>query len=400
MTYKIVFYFLFIAFSASLVAENRFSTDSLVTEAPVIATGTVTTAKNPTIATGTVTTAKNPTIATGTVTTAKSSITEPAQKKLSWFLSQEESLQKWAVLPTYSHNSTYGHIMGGRFFIYPALNTGYYTSLEATVSQALFFQTHFTYQYWRKNGDQLAFIALYDGFSEAYYGEGPHTKPEDRKNIPTDRVLMSVEYVSRIRAYLHGGGFLSFNYRKEQSQTPLHAKENILSGGLLIRYDSRNNYFNATKGEYYELKSWMLLPLPSPLFIKGEVQLFFPLYKNKWVLAGKGSAGMSLFHPTPYVFRFALGGPHSLRGYRQNRFRGESYYLSQIELRYTPWPFLTIAKFFDAGSAGDSFPLPPRYSLGGGLRFGLPPDYNKKMRLEVGFGKDQYNIVVSFGHPF
>ena len=326
----------------------------------------------------------------------------------SWFLFPDKNPQKWAILPVYSHNSTYGHTFGGRFFVYPSGNTGYYTSLEGIVSQGLFFNSSFVYQYWRKNKDQFSFTALYDGFSEPYYGEGPNTKPEDRKNIPTDNIHVNIEYISRLRHHLHGGIFFGFDYRQvddsqfvsEKDTLPFHEKEQFLSSGFLLRYDSRDNYFNAIKGEYYELKSWVLFPLPSPIFLKGEARLFFPLYKNYWVLAGRASMGTSLLNSAPYLFRFALGGPEKLRGYRQNRFRGDKYYLSQIEMRYTPWPFLTLAGFFDVGSAGDKLSLPPRYSFGGGLRFGLPPDYNKKIRTEVGFGQDQYNIVVAFGHPF
>ena len=318
----------------------------------------------------------------------------------SWFLTKDKNPQKWAVIPTYSHNSTYGHIMGGRFFIYPSGNTGYYTALEAVLSQKLFFETNWTYQYWRENGDQFSFVSLYNGFSEPYYGEGPDTQPEDRQDIPIDRIHISVEYVSRMRAYLHGGAFFGFDLRSERNDHPLHDREQIFSAGFLLRYDSRDNYFNAIQGEYYQLKSWALFPFPSPIFIEGTAKLYFPLYKNYWVLTGKVSGGLSLLHSAPYLFRWTLGGPNKLRGYRQNRFRGEKYYLSQIELRHTPWPFLTIAGFFDVGSAGDELPLPPRYSFGGGLRFGLPPDYNKKLRVETGFSHDQYNIVVSFGHPF
>ena len=371
MIFKVGFYFLFILLSMHSIAEN-----SPPLPVEFVPSGSI-----------------QPSVPTDPITNSTG-------KWPSWFLTKDKNPQKWAVLPTYSHNSTYGHIMGGRFFIYPAGNTGYYTALEAVVSQKLFFETSWTYQYWRENGDQLSFVSLYDGFSEPYYGEGFDTKPENRKNLSTDKIHVSIEYISRMRSYLHGGAFLGFDFRSERSERPLHDREQILSAGILIRYDSRDNYFNATQGEYYQLKSWALFPFPSPLFIEGTAQLYFPLYKNYWVLTGKVSGGVSLLYSAPYLFRFALGGPNKLRGYRQNRFRGEKYYLSQTELRYTPWPFLTIAGFFDVGSAGDKLPLPPRYAFGGGLRFGLPPDYNKKIRLETGFGQDQYNIVVSFGHPF
>ena len=84
----------------------------------------------------------------------------------SWFTSHDSSSQKWAVMPVYRRNSTYGHMLGGRFFIYPAGNTGYYTSLSVVTNRELFLSTTFSYQYWRENGDQLDIIIDYDGITE------------------------------------------------------------------------------------------------------------------------------------------------------------------------------------------------------------------------------------------
>ncbi len=319
----------------------------------------------------------------------------------SWFTSQDGSSQKWAVMPVYRRNSTYGHMLGGRFFIYPAGNTGYYTSLSVVTSRELFLSTTFSYQYWRENGDQLDIIIDYDGFSEPYYGEGYQTKPEDRKDIPIYKVHTQLEYVSKMRDRFYGGAFISFDYRKEKSDKEVQfPRELLFSGGLLLRYDSRDNYFNPIRGEYYQLRSWLLSSMPSPVFLEGDVRFFFPLVDKYLVLAQHGIAGLTFLNSSPHLFRFPLGGPDLLRGYRLNRFRGESYYLSQTELRFTPWKFLSVVGFFDVGSADDKLFSPAWFSFGGGLRFGLPPDYNKKIRLEAGIGEDQYNIVVAFGHPF
>ena len=317
----------------------------------------------------------------------------------SWFTSQDDSDQKWAVVPSYSRNSTYSHIFGGRFFIYPAGNTGYYTSLQANFNKDFFFNTSFTYKYWRENGDQFDSIISYNGFSEPYYGEGDQTKPEDRVDIPIYKVHIQTEYVSKIKSHLYGGAFFRFDYRKEKEKKERFPEELLVSGGVLLRYDSRDNLFDPNWGEYYQLRSWVLSRMPTPFFLEGDVRLFFSLFENV-VLALKGAVGLTFLNPASYLFRFPLGGPDLLRGYRLNRFRGENYYLSQTELRYTPWKFLTVAGFFDFGQANDQLSFSPRYSFGGGLRFGLPPDYNKKIRAEVGIGEDQYNIVVSFDHPF
>lgn len=317
----------------------------------------------------------------------------------SWFTVRDDNPQKWALVPSYSRNSTYDHIFGGRFFVYPAGNTGYYTSLQANFNRDLFFYTAFTYKYWMENGDQFDSIVSYNGFSEPYYGEGHQTRPEDRKDIPIYKVHIQAEYVSKIRSDLYGGAFFRFDHRKEKGGVELFPRELIVSGGLLLRYDSRDNLFNPNWGEYYQVRSFLLSRMPSPVFLEGDVRFFFSLLDN-FVLALHGAGGLTFLNPSSHLFRFPLGGPDLLRGYRLNRFRGENYYLSQTELRYTPLKFLTVVGFFDFGQANDTLSFSPRYSFGGGLRFGLPPDYNKKIRAEVGIGEDQYNIVVSFGHPF
>lgn len=319
----------------------------------------------------------------------------------SWFTSKDENSQKWAVMPSYRRNATYGHIFGGRFFIYPTGNTGYYTALSAFTNRDLFFSSTFSYKYWRENGDQLDFILDYDGFSEPYYGEGYQTKPEDRKDIPIHKGHTKLEYVSKIRDSFYGGIFFGFDYRKEKNEKDIKFPEELFfSGGVLLRYDSRSDYFNPTQGEYYQIRSWLLPTALTPVFLEAELKLFFSLVDEYLVLAQRGLAGFTFINPAPYLFRFSLGGPDELRGYRLNRFRGENYYLSQTELRFTPWKFLSLVGFFDLGSADDELFSPAWYSFGGGLRFGLPPDYNKKVRLEASIGEDQYNIVVAFNHPF
>ena len=325
-----------------------------------------------------------------------------AEEGLSWLTSKKDSPQKWAIVPAYSRNSTYSHIFGGRFFIYPTGDTGYYASLQANTNMDLFFHTSLTYQLWRENGDQFDFVVSYNGFSEPYYGEGSQTKAADRIDIPIYKVHVRSEYVFKIKSYLYGGAFFRFDYRKEKKENgraERFPEELLVSGGALVRYDSRNSLFNPDEGEYYEIRSWLLSSMPSPVFLEGDVRVFFSLFDN-FVLALKGAAGLTFVNPSSYLFRFSLGGPDLLRGYRLNRFRGENYYVSQTELRYTPIKFLTVVGFFDFGQAEDTLSLSPRYSYGGGFRFGLPPDYNKKIRAEIGVGEDQYNIVVSFGHPF
>ena len=319
----------------------------------------------------------------------------------SWFLSKH-GRQKWAIVPAYARNDTYGHIFKGRFFIYPTEDTGYFTGVGVSVSEELFFSTSVFYEYWRENGDELHFDFYYSDFHDPYYGEGSTTKVEDLRYIKSRKFHVQLEYLFHIESYLYSGAFTRFSYRKEtDSKKTEFPMESSLFPGVFLRYDSRSDRFNPVSGEFYEIRSWVELPSFSPLFLEGDMRLFFPVFHNSLVLALRAMVGMTFFDKATYSFRFNLGGPKTLRGFWFNRFRGERYYLSQVELRYMPIPLLTFSGFFDLGSTDDeTFSFPPRYSFGGGIAIGLPPHYDKKLRIEYGVGEDQTNFIVSYLHAF
>ena len=320
----------------------------------------------------------------------------------SWFLKQDDKLQKFAFIPSYYRNATYGHRGGVRFFVYPSGDHGYYTSFSGELSEDLFFSAKYSYRYWMKTGSQWKFLLEYDAFPDPYYGEGSQTLAKDRKDIPVHNLESYLEYVQKVNKVLFAGVFLKFMQRAEKEKPVQFPGEWVLTPGVLLRYDSRDNYFNPTKGEYYQVSAWTVPQKNKPFFMQGDLRLFLPIASEKLILALRGEAGHTFLKSSSYLLRFHLGGQDKLRGFRLNRFHGEKYYLADIELRYSPWSFMTLAGFFSLGSAEmrEQDFRTPRYSYGGGVRFGLPPDYNKKIRIEWGKGEDQTNFVVAFGHPF
>ena len=345
---------------------------------------------------------------------------EDIEENPSWFFSKDKKKQKFGVIPSYYRNATFGHIGSIRFFIYPTGDKGYYTALDARLSKDYFFSTSYSYQRWLKNDSQLDVFAEYDGFHDFYYGQGSHTTPEDQQIIPSRKWSAKLEYILKLSQSVFAGVFGQFHSRSEtDKKTVVFSDEWALGGGLLLRFDSRNNYFNPHKGEYYEIRTWARPRQTTPIFLEGDIRLFFPFATESFVMAMRFKGGTTFLKSSSYLFRFHLGGPDTLRGFRLNRFHGETYYLSQLELRYTPFSFLTLVAFFDAGAAAMKKSLAEegfstmtseqqkvfdiskvRYSYGGGVRFGLPPDYNKKIRVEFGVGEDQTNFVIAFGHPF
>ena len=347
-----------------------------------------------------------------------SSAEEDTEENPSWMFSKDKKKQKLGLVPSYYRNATFEHIGSLRLFVYPTGDIGYYTALDARLSKDLFFSSSYSYQRWLENGSQLDFFAGYDGFHDFYYGQGSHTTPEDQQIIPSNKWSSQLEYVFKIGPSTFTGLFVQFLYRKEKDKQKVFSDEWTFGGGVLLRFDSRDNYFNPHKGEYYEIRTWARTKWPTPIFLEGDMRLFFPFAEDNLVMAVRFKGGTTFVKSSSYLFRFHLGGPDSLRGFRLNRFHGEQYYLSQLELRYTPFSFLSFVVFCDVGAAAmkksfvnnfsnmnneeqKKFDLSKaRYSYGGGVRLGLPPDYNKKIRIEFGKGEDQTNFVVAFGHPF
>ncbi len=318
----------------------------------------------------------------------------------SWFLSGKDTSQKWAIVPSPSYNDTYGTMGTIRAFIYPTLPVGYYTAISATLSEKHMLETEFIYQQWRENGDRWQASAIYNDFSDPYYGEGHFSKVEDLTYIPAHKLGAHVEYTFKLADFLYNSVFLALQYRQEKQSKPLFATEATLFTGLELFYDSRDNVFNPSSGEYYSLKSWVLADVNTPIFLEGNIRLFVSPLKSV-VLAGQAKMGLSVLTSPSYVFRFNLGGPDTLRGFRINRFRGAVYYLYQAELRWSPVSFLTFAGFVDLGVADDkALQFFPHISYGAGIRVGMPHNNDQKIRIEWGFGEDQSNFIVTFFHPF
>lgn len=319
----------------------------------------------------------------------------------SWFLSSSGK-QRWGFIPAYSRNATHGHTVRGRFFIYPVEDVGYYTGWGVAVSEKFSFLTSLFYEYWRENGDEWGGDISYNDFSDPYYGaEG--SLPENLQYIAARKIKGKLHYLFELEPSFYTGVFALFSYRKELKKPYQFPVEYNVSSGLLLRYDSRSNKFNPLRGEFYELRSWVNLPRLKPLFVEGDLRFFFPLISPYIILALHLQAGWTFLEKPSYFSTFSLGGPKLLRGFWSRRFLGEKYHLSQIELRIIPLPLITLTGFIDMGQATDKkqlLRLPPLYSFGFGVLVGLPPKYDKKIRMEYSVGKDQKNFVVSFNHAF
>ena len=114
----------------------------------------------------------------------------------------------------------------------------------------------------------------------------------------------------------------------------------------------------------------------------------------------------------PLFETFSVGGANTLRGYEEDRFRGERFLLFNLEYRHPITNKLTAVVFTDVGDAyGGVYPTPvPGFSIaaedqdftahwgvGAGIRVLTPIG---PLRLDVGYGEEGSQAHFNFGHTF
>lgn len=128
-----------------------------------------------------------------------------------------------------------------------------------------------------------------------------------------------------------------------------------------------------------------------------EDQRYFKAGKNQvWAL--RGQYGWSDGDISEYA-RFKVGGQNSLRGYRDDQFRGEHMFLATLEYRFPIVSKVQGALFTDWGSAWESdlWPDDIHGSVGIGMSLVTPLG---PVRLDYGRGDDGGRVHFSVGGTF
>ncbi len=179
----------------------------------------------------------------------------------------------------------------------------------------------------------------------------------------------------------------------------------FISVGPSLVYDTRNSLINPTDGWYASAnaKEYFAITGGSETFGKTSltVRKFFPVGKKSTITVG-GKIGTGVVGSIPEFEAFRLGGPYTIRGFREGDVgSGNGFVMGSVEFR-TPVPFITkilnykiirdlrLALFFDAGSLFEetltnSLYNYPGYavSFGGGIILPLP--YLGPIRFDYGY---------------
>ena len=195
---------------------------------------------------------------------------------------------------------------------------------------------------------------------------------------------------------------------------PLHPGGRLTSITLGATQDFRDNPADPNTGNYrrvsLEIAGSFLGGEVNYRKLSGEYRHYYSL-SAKEVIAARLVGGTS-FGDLPLFESFSVGGANTLRGYEEDRFRGEDFLLLNLEYRRRITDKFTVVGFVDVGDAysGSFKTVVPGFEIeaedqdfdahvgvGMGVRFKTPIG---PLRLDVGFGEEGSRAHFSFGHTF
>jgi len=194
----------------------------------------------------------------------------------------------------------------------------------------------------------------------AFFGTGNDSRREDRTGFSyTDTRAGVTTRFQAAKFFAVGGGLdviqttsgparidapvadIDANYRKSRVFSEFDWRTSP-------RYTRSGGLYRVELADYHQTNAGAL----SFRRMDAEVQQFFPILRENWVIALRAlasSASTASGQDVPYFMMPDLGGSRGLRGYPSWRFRDRNRLLLSGEYRWTAGPFADMALFLDAG---------------------------------------------------
>lgn len=336
------------------------------------------------------------------------------------------------VVPAVAYTPTYGLILGAAYFYYllkpeiqlkaepPILESsknkeilqrpGDYIGVNIAGTFKPNFMLNFDYWRWANFPVVFKTWVLVSTFFAPYYGEGGQTRVQDRVDSRQVKFKLRPEFQYHWNRRLATSLLLDIRIRRDgglysDPDRQVLPNESTTGLGFSLAYDSRDNKFSPQSSQFHQFNIRMIPSTwtsyqPNLGFVQADLDL--RIFRNigaTSVWAGRIFTGASTGKPT-YMFRYDLGGDETLRGYLTNRFRGKLFYLAQSEFRLPVWKSISGVVANEFGDITDDKFRDGKFTTALGLRFGLPPDGQMKLRLDFAFARDQHGVFFSFGEVF
>ncbi|MBX0333362.1 outer membrane protein assembly factor [Pontibacter sp. HSC-14F20] len=253
-------------------------------------------------------------------------------------------------------------------------------------------------------------------YTDRFYGLGNDSRKDDREIYDYDMVSAKIAVLKNVgfRSFL--GPDIQFteyyNVKLEENsqlgsqQLPGYRKGRNVGLGAIFLIDHRNNTAYPSKGFYLELSGYHFGKTFGSAFRYNNLNFEFNRYYglgNDRVLATNTMLRLNEGE-VPVQRLSTAGGDKILRGYARNRFHDDHFAGTQAEYRFPLFWRLGGAAF---AGIGDVFDKPKdisfstvKYSVGTGLRYAIRPDQKLNSRLDIGYGREGFNIYLMIGEAF
>lgn len=318
----------------------------------------------------------------------------------------------YTLSPIFGYDPTTGLVFGAAGFIYPLKTPANYGDLQLMTTTTGQFQVQSTYmRYGLTKHMDFNLPFMFSSVPQYYFGEGDATSGDNYVQAFSNRYFARPELIYNFPKHFKATVFGDFRARKETSvesknNEPLNQRlfpdEQNLGVGIKIILDKRDNPGSTKLGFYGAVFYENISGLQSSKtgnsgLIGADFRYFHYIFTSKFVFAARLSGGASHGNPG-YLFRYTLGGAERLRGYFTNRFRGNSFYSAQAELRFPVYHRFSGVCFIDEGDVSDEKLDNILSTYGAGIRFSI--NDNVTLRLDYGVGKDQNGVFFTFGEAF
>ncbi len=315
-----------------------------------------------------------------------------------------------SLAPVVGYDPTYNFVVGAAYFY---VDSALSFSIDANTNFSGVYQFHARANHqFSKRWNYEVRLAGMKGF-EAYYGDGGETLPSNYQLLWGDRYSTRLQLSHQMTDQFSLGAFTELRGRREGSSPTgpyprVAPDQNVGAVGVTLKLDSRKDKTRSNDGVVLMAEVAQSFPVVNSPSQKAFTQLegSFVVYKDVMgdffpgVVAAFQVAGGISEGDVPFAYRYRFGGAGKMRGYLENRFRGNRYYLQQTELRVPVWRMIGGALSLGFGDISDRDFTSPKMCYGLGLRIGIPPDWISQIRIDVGFARDQSGVFAEFGQTF
>ena len=263
-------------------------------------------------------------------------------------------------------------------------------------------------------------LAYRDFTEEDFYGLGTNSSESNHSNYRISGP--SYEAVSALRFRRHLGAFVRAGYFNPEIRPgfdgTIPTTQEIFNETTAPGLDEQPNFFRIATQLFFDYRDFPGNPKGGGLLgatyaqyvdldgnqfdfhrLTFDVRQYIPLWSEQRILAlhfytsnDTAPEGSQV----PFYLMQTLGGPDSLRGYPNFRFRDQKLFLIQAEYRWDPAPAVGLALFYDSGKV---FPETSDFDFSDMKRdfgFGIRLQSQEKVQVRIDIGHSEEGTQFFF----